>query len=246
MRPDVVTFWHGPLDALRRLCLRSQVAAGHNVTVYSFEPLARIARRRRQCRGRSDPAACVRRKDCARPEPDGIWRDWTNLQFSDFFRMRLMARHQGLWLDADVLLLKAGRDRSRQTIFRLGTAASARQFGAVSAGGQLDRHGLRRPDGAGRIWTPDWLALRHRLTFMLRQLRRRSNRLSDIRIAIYGPAVTDRARAPGRRTASRPAEEIVLRRARRAEIVFRAGGFFGADRGPGNIGLSHLAERPRQ
>ena len=40
MRPDVVTFWHGPLDALRRLCLRSQVAAGHNVTVYSFEPLA--------------------------------------------------------------------------------------------------------------------------------------------------------------------------------------------------------------
>jgi hypothetical protein len=35
---------------------------------------------------------------------------------------------------------------------------------------------------------PDWLALRHRLTFMLRQLRRRSNRLADIRIAIYGPA----------------------------------------------------------
>src|ERR1700733_11454735 len=40
MVPDVVTFWHGPLDALRRLCLRSQVAAGHKVTVYSFEPLS--------------------------------------------------------------------------------------------------------------------------------------------------------------------------------------------------------------
>jgi hypothetical protein len=36
--------------------------------------------------------------------------------------------------------------------------------------------------------TPDWLSLRHRLTFALRQLRRRSNRLSDIRVAIYGPA----------------------------------------------------------
>ena len=36
--------------------------------------------------------------------------------------------------------------------------------------------------------TPDWLTLRHRLTFMLRQLRRRSNRLADIRIGIYGPA----------------------------------------------------------
>ena len=42
MRPDVVTFWHGPLDALRLLCLRSQVAAGHKVTVYSFEPLAEL------------------------------------------------------------------------------------------------------------------------------------------------------------------------------------------------------------
>ena len=39
MRPDVVTFWHGPLDGLRLTCLRSQVAAGHNVTVYSFDPL---------------------------------------------------------------------------------------------------------------------------------------------------------------------------------------------------------------
>jgi hypothetical protein len=28
------------------------------------------------------------------------------LQFSDFFRMRLMAERAGLWLDADVLLLK--------------------------------------------------------------------------------------------------------------------------------------------
>jgi hypothetical protein len=36
--------------------------------------------------------------------------------------------------------------------------------------------------------TPDWLALRHRLTFTLRRLRGGSNRLADIRVAIYGPA----------------------------------------------------------
>jgi hypothetical protein len=36
--------------------------------------------------------------------------------------------------------------------------------------------------------TPAWMALRHRLTFMLRQLRGGSNRLSDIRVAIFGPA----------------------------------------------------------
>jgi hypothetical protein len=42
LRPDIVTFWHGRLDALRRLCLRSQVEAGHKVTIYSFEPLAQL------------------------------------------------------------------------------------------------------------------------------------------------------------------------------------------------------------
>ena len=39
MLPDIVTFWHGPMDALRQTCLRSQLAAGHKVTVYSFEPI---------------------------------------------------------------------------------------------------------------------------------------------------------------------------------------------------------------
>ena len=46
--------------------------------------------------------------------------------------------------------------------------------------------------------TPDWLALRHRLTFALRRLRGRSNRLSDIRVAIFGPAaLTALARRAG-------------------------------------------------
>ena len=39
MLPDIVTFWHGPMDALRQTCLRSQIAAGHNVTVYSFDTI---------------------------------------------------------------------------------------------------------------------------------------------------------------------------------------------------------------
>jgi len=38
--PEIVTFWHGPLDRLRQTCLRSQIAAGHKVTVYSFDPVA--------------------------------------------------------------------------------------------------------------------------------------------------------------------------------------------------------------
>src|ERR1700733_4588433 len=103
--PNVVTFWHGPLDRLRQLCLRSQVAAGHNVTVYSFEPLTGLP----DGVGNSEAEAILPHSfaEKLRPTgPDGVWRDWTTLQFSDFFRMRLMARSEGLWLDADVLLLK--------------------------------------------------------------------------------------------------------------------------------------------
>ena len=36
--------------------------------------------------------------------------------------------------------------------------------------------------------TPEWLSLSHRVTFALRRLRGGSNRLSDIRVAVYGPA----------------------------------------------------------
>src|ERR1700761_7583615 len=110
MRPDVVTFWHGPLDALRRLCLRSQVAAGHKVTVYSFDPLAQLP----DGVGNAEAEAILPHAFAERLRPtgpDGVWRDWTTLQFSDFFRMRLMAGNSAdspnLWLDADVLLLKA-------------------------------------------------------------------------------------------------------------------------------------------
>jgi predicted nucleic acid-binding Zn ribbon protein len=36
--------------------------------------------------------------------------------------------------------------------------------------------------------TPNWLSLRHRCVFAMRRLRGGSQRLSDIRVAIYGPA----------------------------------------------------------
>src|SRR5258708_9574720 len=42
MLPDVVTFWHGPLDALRHICLRSQVAPGHKFCVLIFVPIAEL------------------------------------------------------------------------------------------------------------------------------------------------------------------------------------------------------------
>lgn len=195
MRPDVVTFWHGPLDALRQLCLKSQVAAGHRVTVYSFEPLSQLP----DGVGNAEAEAVLPRSFAERlrpTPPGGMWRDWTTLQFSDFFRMRLMARNAGLWLDADVLLLRPIELDPTRPYFAW---ERPRQLGnsvlylpadhpIVSAFASL----MQQDD-----LTPDWLALRHRITFALHRLRG-STRLSDIRVAIYGPAaLTALARRTG-------------------------------------------------
>src|ERR1700730_18064672 len=196
MLPDVVTFWHGPLDALRQLCLRSQIAVGHKVTVYSFEPLAGLP----DGVGNAEAEAILPHgfsEKLRPPQPDGSWRDWTTLHFSDFFRMRLMAEHAGLWLDADVLLLKPV------------AIDPAKPFFAWERPRQLGNSVLYLPPADPIVaafedlmqqdqLTPNWLALRHRLTFFLRQLRGGSNRLFDVRIASYGPAaLTALARRAG-------------------------------------------------
>lgn len=68
--------------------------------------------------------------------------------------------------------------------------------------------------------TPDWLSLRHRLTFAIRRLRGGSNRLGYSRRDLW-PRRADCARAPLRRIAAGAAEAIVLRGARRAKAVLR-------------------------
>ena len=195
LRPEVVTFWHGPLDALRRLCLRSQVAAGHKVTVYSFEPLGQLP----DGVGNAEAETILTHSFAERlrpTAPEGVWSDWTMVQFSDFFRMRLMAEKSGLWLDTDVLLLKAV------------DIDPAKPYFAWERPRQLGNSVLYLPPRDPIVaafaslmqqdpLTPDWLALRHRLTFALRKLRG-SNRIADTRVAMYGPAaLTALARRAG-------------------------------------------------
>jgi hypothetical protein len=110
--------------------------------------------------------------------------------------MRLMAENAGLWLDADVLLLKPVE------------IDPAKPYFAWERPRQLGNSVLYLPPGDPIVaafaalmhqeeLTPDWLSLRHRLTFALRRLRG-SRRLSDVRVAIYGPAaLTALARRAG-------------------------------------------------
>jgi hypothetical protein len=188
MWPDVVSFWRGPLDPLRTLCLKSQVAAGHKVTVYSFDPLPDLP----DGVGNAEAEAILPYSFSERlrpPQPDGSWRDWTTLQYSDFFRIRLMAKPAGprLWLDADVLLLKPVE------------IDPAKPYFAWERPRMIGNSVLYLPPDNGIVTafenlikqdelTPEWLSLSHRATFLLHRLRGASNRLSDIRVAVFGPA----------------------------------------------------------
>jgi hypothetical protein len=186
LTPEIVSFWHGPLDRLRQTCLRSQLAAGHKVTVYSFDNIPGLP----DGVANSDAEAILPQTFSEKlrpPQPDGSWRDWTTLQFSDLFRMRLMARGAGLWLDADVLLLKRIELDPEKPYF------------AWERPRQLGNSVLYLPSSDPIVTafedlmeqeelTPEWLSLKHRITFALKRLRGGSNRVSDIRVAIYGPA----------------------------------------------------------
>ena len=242
MRPDVVTFWHGPLDRLRTLCLRSQVAAGHKVTVYSFDPLPGLPDGVANAEAETVLAHSFSEK-LRPPQPDGSWRDWTTLQFSDFFRMRLMAKGAGLWLDADVLLLKPVAIDPSKPYFAW---ERPRQLGnsvlylpaddpiVVAFAELMEQDEL----------TPNWLSLRHRMVFALRRLRGGSHRLSDIRVAIYGPAaLTALARRGGEIAHALPRQSFYAVHAE-PKLFFEPSDFSGLIADPAVIGL-HISPKGR-
>jgi hypothetical protein len=241
LRPEIVTFWHGPLDGLRRLCLRSQVAAGHKVTVYSFDPVGQLP----DGVGNAEAEAILPHSFAERlrpTRPDGVWIDRTMLQFSDFFRMRLMAKSAGLWLDADVLLLKNIEIDPAKPYFawekphQLGNSVLylppkdpiVTAFEALMAQDEL---------------TPDWLSLRHRLTFLLHRLRG-TQRLSDVRLAIFGPAaLTALARRAGELSHALPKQSFYAVHAE-PKLFFEPRDFSALIRDPGIIGF-HISPKGR-
>lgn len=192
--PRVATFWHGTLDNLRLACLRSQVAAGHTVVVYSFEPLNNLPAGVENMD--AEPVLSKRFADKIRPQPaDGRWSQRTAVQFSDFFRMALLAQEAGLWLDADVLLLRPVTIAPPKPLLNWGIDRSVEW----SAEPRLNNAVLYLPPDNPIVTAftrfmqqdelvPDWLSLGHRVSFALNRLTGRAQRLGDMRIAIFGPA----------------------------------------------------------
>lgn len=93
-------FWQGELGAIERACMRSVLRQGHRLILWCYSPPAGL------------PAG-VAVADASEILPrDAIVRHRTGsiALFSDRFRYELQRREKGVWLDADVYLLRPIED----------------------------------------------------------------------------------------------------------------------------------------
>jgi len=86
--------------------------------------------------------------------------------------------------------------------------------------------------------------VRHRITFMMRRLRGGSNRLSDIRVAIFGPAaLTALARRTGELSRALPKQSFYAVHAE-PKLFFDPSSYLGLVTDPEIIGL-HISPKGR-
>ena len=95
--PTIVSFWHGPMSWLERLCIASFIRHGHAVEIYSYAPIHGF------------PAGAIRR-DAAEILPEDqlvFYKDkGTPGVFSDRFRLCLLQQGRGLYSDLDVYCVR--------------------------------------------------------------------------------------------------------------------------------------------
>lgn len=99
-RPTFASFWGGsPLSPFERACLGSFAARGYEVHLYSYEPVdlpdGVLP---------ADAGAIAPKADIGRFIYDGR-PDFSH--FTDYFRYRLFLETDHIWIDTDVLLLRA-------------------------------------------------------------------------------------------------------------------------------------------
>jgi len=98
--PIINGLWIGPLSPLERLCMKSFVARGHSVHLYTYDPIENV------------PQGVTLQDAAEILPPSQIFRNQLGkgkgslAGFSDLFRFKLLLDKGGWWVDADVFCLK--------------------------------------------------------------------------------------------------------------------------------------------
>lgn len=128
----ILTFWGGqPLRPAVRLALRSMVAQGHPVRLYSYDPVAGL------------PAGVVW-ADARTVLDEEIYQRCVRGAdirfFSDLFRYRALHRLGGWWLDTDMVLLRPLRFATPHVF--------CTQWGGAAQGHMVVNDAIRAPQGS--------------------------------------------------------------------------------------------------
>lgn len=111
---DICAFWYGgSLRTVDKICLGSMVMAaqhtGQQVKLYSYEELKDVPEGVVSCdASKILSKELIKRVNPYYPTIENI-NNITLAQFSDLFRIMLMKKQKGLWLDTDLYLYKAFR-----------------------------------------------------------------------------------------------------------------------------------------
>jgi hypothetical protein len=98
--PVINALWIGQLSPLEQLCLKSFVARGHSVHLYTYDPIENV------------PQGVTLQDAAQILPPSQIFRNRLGkgkgsvAAFSDLFRYKLLLDKGGWWVDADVFCLK--------------------------------------------------------------------------------------------------------------------------------------------
>lgn len=99
--PVIVSFWHGELSWLEKLCITSFLKAGHSFRLYAYQPVEGL------------PEGAEWRSAAEILPQDRMFfykKTGTPAVFSDLFRLELMRQDAGLWADCDIYCLKPFAD----------------------------------------------------------------------------------------------------------------------------------------
>lgn len=202
--------WIGDrLSAVERACMRSVIAQGHRLTLYTYEAVAGV------------PAG-VELADAAAILPrDAIIAHHSGsvALFSDRFRFELQRQAKGIWLDSDVYLLAP-----------LSLDAKSHLFGWIEPG-LLGAGVLAMPPDSPLIapvlslfeqpYIPDWLRLPDRVGAHWRKWRAGEIDLARLPWGVAGPlALTALARREGLLGETQPQDTFYPYGWREADWVF--------------------------